>query len=47
MHDDTTASLQLYNDGTWYCFGACKAGGSIFDFGSRVFGLEQSAGPAP
>ena len=40
LHDDATASLQLYNDGTWYCFGACKAGGSIFDFASRVFGLE-------
>jgi CHC2-type zinc finger protein len=40
FHDDTTASLQLYNDGTWYCFGACKAGGSIFDFASRVFRLE-------
>ena len=40
FHEDGTASLQLYNDGTWYCFGACKAGGSIFDFASRVFGLE-------
>jgi hypothetical protein len=40
FHDDETASLQLYDDGTWYCFGACKAGGSIFDFASRVFGLE-------
>jgi DNA primase len=40
FHDDETASLQLYSDGSWYCFGACKAGGSIFDFASRVFGLE-------
>jgi len=40
FHDDATASLQLYDDGTWYCFGACQAGGSIFDFASRVFGLQ-------
>jgi hypothetical protein len=40
FHEDRTASLQLYDDGTWYCFGACKAGGSIFDFASRVFGVE-------
>jgi hypothetical protein len=40
FHDDRTASLQLYDDGTWYCFGACKAGGSIFDFAARVFQLN-------
>jgi hypothetical protein len=40
FHDDHDPSMQLYNDGTWYCYGACKAGGSIFDFASRVFGLE-------
>jgi hypothetical protein len=40
FHDDATASLQLYDDGTWYCYGACQAGGSIFDFASRVFGLQ-------
>lgn len=28
LHQDGTASLQLYEDGTWYCYGACKAGGS-------------------
>ncbi|MFZ0973465.1 MAG: CHC2 zinc finger domain-containing protein, partial [Solirubrobacteraceae bacterium] len=35
FHQDRTPSLQLYEDGTWYCYGACKAGGSIFDFASR------------
>jgi len=40
FHDDGTASLQLYSDGTWYCFGTCQAGGSIFDFASRVLKLE-------
>lgn len=40
FHEDRTASLQLYGDGTWYCFGACHAGGSVFDFAGRWFGLE-------
>lgn len=40
FHEDHTASLQLYDDGTWFCFGACQAGGSIFDFASRLFGLS-------
>jgi hypothetical protein len=37
FHQDHTASLQLYEDGTWYCYGACKAGGSIFDFAARLW----------
>ena len=37
FHQDRTASLQLYQDGTWYCYGACKAGGSIFDFAARLW----------
>jgi hypothetical protein len=44
FHDDRTASLQLYEDGTWYCYGACKAGGSIFDFASRLWLTGQSGG---
>ena len=40
FHEDRTASLQLYDDGTWYCFGACKAGGSIFDFAARVWRMD-------
>lgn len=39
FHDDDTPSLQLYDDGSWYCFGACRAGGSIFDFASRALGI--------
>lgn len=39
FHDDRTPSLQLYDDGTWYCYGACRAGGSIYDFGSRLWGI--------
>ena len=39
FHEDRTPSLQLYDDGTWYCFGSCQAGGSIFDFASRALGI--------
>jgi hypothetical protein len=37
FHEDRTPSLQLYQDGTWYCYGACHAGGSVFDFASRIW----------
>jgi len=40
LHQDHTPSLQLYEDGTWYCYGACKAGGSIFDFAARLWRME-------
>jgi hypothetical protein len=40
FHQDRTPSLQLYEDGTWYCYGACKAGGSIFDFASRLWQMQ-------
>ncbi len=40
FHDDRIASLQLYDDGTWYCYGTCRAGGSIFDFAARVWGCD-------
>lgn len=39
FHEDHNPSMQLYDDGSWYCFGACKAGGSIYDFGSRLWGV--------
>jgi hypothetical protein len=42
FHEDRTPSLQLYEDGTWYCFGACQAGGSIYDFAARVWDLGTS-----
>jgi RepB DNA-primase from phage plasmid/CHC2 zinc finger len=41
FHDDNTPSLQLYKDGTWYCYGACQSGGSIYDFASRLWGIES------
>jgi hypothetical protein len=39
FHDDHTPSLQLYDDGGWYCF-ACRIGGSIYDFGGLLFKLD-------
>ena len=39
FHDDSTPSLQLYDHG-WYCFGACRTGGSIYDFGALLYGLD-------
>lgn len=40
FHEDTQPSLQLYPDGTFYCFGArCRKGGTIFDFAAAVWGI--------
>jgi len=38
FHEDANPSLQLYQDGGWYCFG-CRRGGSIYDFASAIFGI--------
>lgn len=39
FHQETDASLQLYPDGTFYCFGArCRKGGTIFDFAALLWG---------
>jgi CHC2 zinc finger/RepB DNA-primase from phage plasmid len=40
FHEDRTPSLQLYEDGTWYCYGACQAGGSIFDFAAHLWEMD-------
>ena len=40
FHDDHDPSLQLYDDGSWYCFGACSRGGSIYDFAGLLWGLD-------
>ena len=40
FHEDDTPSLQLYEDGSWYCFGACHVGGSLYDFAARLWGLD-------
>ncbi|HMH46111.1 MAG TPA: DNA-primase RepB domain-containing protein [Solirubrobacteraceae bacterium] len=40
FHQETDASLQLYPDGTFYCFGArCRSGGTIFDFAGLLWSI--------
>ncbi len=40
FHRDRDPSLQLYGDGGFYCFGSgCNAGGTIFDFAGRLWGI--------
>jgi CHC2 zinc finger len=36
FHDDHNPSLQLYEDGGWYCFG-CRQGGTIYDFAALLW----------
>ncbi len=40
FHNERTASLKLFDDGGWHCFG-CHAGGSSIDFVMRLFDLSQ------
>jgi len=45
FHQETDPSLQLYPDGTFYCYGrhnkdrACRKGGTIFDFAAALWGI--------
>jgi hypothetical protein len=40
FHAESRPSLQLYPDGTFYCFGnRCRLGGTIFDFAAALWGL--------
>ncbi len=45
LHDDRHPSLQLYDDGSWYCFGACRRGGTIYDFAAALW-LTSTKGRA-
>jgi hypothetical protein len=36
---ERTPSLQLYSDGTWFCYG-CREGGSVIDFAARLWNLS-------
>jgi len=41
FHEDANPSLQLYDDGGFYCFGSsCRRGGSIFDFAGHLWGID-------
>jgi hypothetical protein len=40
FHDDEHPSLQLYADGSFYCFGSgCGKGGTIYDFAAHLWGM--------
>ena len=40
FHHDEDPSLQLYPDGTFYCFGSgCKKGGTIYDFAGYLWNM--------
>jgi hypothetical protein len=39
FHNDTRPSLQLYQDGTWYCYG-CRMGGSVYDFAAAMWDMS-------
>jgi hypothetical protein len=40
FHTERNPSLQIYNDGTFYCFGSgCEKGGTIIDFAGYLWGL--------
>jgi DNA primase len=55
FHDDTEPSLNVWpGSQSWYCFGACRTGGDVFDFLEKAEGigfaealarLEREAGP--
>jgi hypothetical protein len=40
FHEDRHASLHVYETAGrgWYCFGACRRGGTIYDLAAAVFG---------
>ncbi len=42
FHDDKTPSLHAYAtpERGWYCFGACRCGGSIYDLASGLWQLD-------
>ena len=39
FHEERTASLKAYPNGSWYCYG-CHQGGSIFDFAATLWGRD-------
>jgi hypothetical protein len=40
FHDDRHASLHVYETAErgWYCFGACRRGGTIYDLAAPLYG---------
>ena len=44
FHDDRHASLHVYETAErgWYCFGACRNGGTIYDLAAPLYFSGQS-----
>ena len=42
FHDDRHASLHVYETAErgWYCFGACRRGGTIYDLAAPLYGYQ-------
>jgi len=40
FHVERTPSFTVYDDGSWYCFGACKEGGDVFNFVMKQYNLN-------
>jgi len=42
FHDDRHASLHVYDTAArgWYCFGACRRGGTIYDLAAPLYGYD-------
>ena len=45
LHEDRHASLHVYETAArgWYCFGACRRGGTIYDLAAPLYFSGQSA----
>lgn len=43
FHDDRTPSLHVYPtpERGWYCFGACRTGGTIYDLAAKLLGYPD------
>jgi hypothetical protein len=46
LHDDRHASLHVYETAArgWYCFGACRRGGTIYDLAAPLYGYTTARG---
>lgn len=42
FHVEKTPSFTVYDDGSWYCFGACQEGGDVFNFIMKQYNLSFS-----
>lgn len=40
FHVEKTPSFTVYDDGSWYCFGACQEGGDVFSFIMKQYNLS-------